>query len=362
MKPMRDGSGSTQPQSLYRRQDSSSVTGQSLRSLGRLATRLAPSTLENFDVHRELTSEPAVYVVDAFTATPFHGNRASVCLLEWELPETAMQATATEMNHSETAFARPLDGPPALATRFSLRWFTPAVEVPLCGHATLATSAVIFRELGNPAQEIYFEAKSGKISARRDGARIALDLPVEDFRPIDVASDVLAALGVSEVKATYYARKDRNLLLHVANESEVRNLAPDFARLRTARGNAAFLGVIVTARGSNGYDFVSRYFAPWVGIDEDPVTGSAHCVLTPYWASLTGKHEMRAYQASPRGGEMTVRLRGGRVELVGEAVMMAAERCGWGSQTASTVSKTLAKLALKNRPRWSMGQPNGRYG
>jgi len=145
-----------------------------------------------------------------------------------------------------------------------------------------------------------------------------------DFRPTTVVPDVLVALGVREVKGACYARKDRNLLLHLANESEVRSLGPDFARLRAARGDAPFLGVIVTATGSGGYDFVSRFFAPWVGIDEDPVTGAAHCALTPYWASLTGKREMRAYQASPRGGEMTARSRGERVDLVGEAVMVAA--------------------------------------
>jgi PhzF family phenazine biosynthesis protein len=235
-----------------------------------------------------------------------------------------MQAIAAEMNHSETAFALPLDGPPTLATRFSLRWFTPEVEVPLCGHATLATSAVILRELANPVHEMHFETQSGRLSARRDGARIALDFPAEDFRPTAVAPEVCAALGAREVKAACSARKDRNLLLQLGRESEVRDLAPDFTRLRAARGNAPFLGVIVTAAGSGGYDFVSRYFAPWVGIDEDPVTGAAHCALTPYWASLTGKREMRAYQASRRGGEMTVRFKGERVELVGEAVIVAA--------------------------------------
>lgn len=269
-------------------------------------------------------SELPLYIVDAFTTTPFRGNPAAVCLLDRELPETTMQAVAAEMKHSETAFARPLDGPPTLATRFSLHWFTPVLEVPLCGHATLATSAVIFREIGNPAHEMHFDTKSGRLSARRDAARIVLDFPAEDFRPTAVPPDVVAALGGPEVKAACYARKDRSLLLHLVNESDVRNLAPDPTRLRAARGDAPFLGVIVTAAGSGGYDFVSRFFAPWAGIDEDPVTGAAHCALAPYWASLTGKREMRAYQASARGGEMTVRLRGERVDLVGEAVMVAA--------------------------------------
>jgi len=264
-----------------------------------------------------------LYIVDAFTATPFRGNPASVCLLERELPEATMQAIAAEMKHSETAFALPLDGPPRRATRFALRWFTPEVEVPLCGHATLATAAVILCELANPGHVIHFETQSGRLSARRDGGHIALDFPAEDFRPTAVAPEVSAALGACEVKAACYARKDRNLLLHLGRESEVRDLAPDFTRLRAARGNAPFLGVIVTAAGSGDYDFVSRYFAPWVGIDEDPVTGAAHCALAPYWASLTGKCAMRAYQASRRGGEMTVRCKGERVELVGDAVIVA---------------------------------------
>ena len=268
--------------------------------------------------------EIPLYVVDAFTAKAFGGNPASVCILGHPVPATTMQAIAAEMNHSETAFLRPLDGPPAIATRFSLRWFTPEVEVPLCGHATLAASAVLFWEVVNPAPQMHFETESGALSARRDGEGIALDFPAEDFRSASVEPAVLSALGVSKPIATCYARKGRSLLLHLEDEREVRELMPDFARLRAARGEAPFLGVIVTAPGSDDYDFVSRYFAPWVGIDEDPVTGAAHCALTPYWTRLTGRQEMRAYQASRRGGEMTVRLRGDRVELVGQAVVVAS--------------------------------------
>jgi PhzF family phenazine biosynthesis protein len=268
-------------------------------------------------------SELPLYIVDAFTTNRFHGNPASVCLVETEIPEATMQAIAAEMNHSETAFALPLEGAPESGTRFSLRWFTPTVEVPLCGHATLATAAVILHELENPAHTIHFETKSGRLSARREGPRIALDFPAADSRPTTAAPAVCAALGAQDVRAACYAREDRSLLLHLANESEVRDLAPDFTQLRLARGDEEFLGVVVTTAGSGEFDFVSRYFAPWLGIDEDPVTGAAHCVLAPYWARLTGKDEMRAYQASRRGGEMTVRLKGDRVELVGEAVIVA---------------------------------------
>ena len=267
--------------------------------------------------------ELPLYIVDAFSTVRFRGNPASVCVLEREIPESTMQAIAGEMKHSETAFARPLDGWPGVASRFRLRWFTPEVEVPLCGHATLATAVVIMRALGNPAGRLHFETKSGELSARREGTGIALDFPAEVVEPTEVGPKVCAALGVQEVKGAWCARGESNLLLELGSESEVRGLAPDFPRLCAARGEAPFLGVIVTAAGSGEFDFVSRYFAPWLGVDEDPVTGAAHCALTPYWSRRTGKREMRAYQASRRGGEMKVRLNGNRVDLVGEAVIVA---------------------------------------
>lgn len=265
-----------------------------------------------------------LYVVDAFTATPFRGNPASVCLLEHELPDATLRSIAAEMKHSETAFALPLNGLAASATAFSLRWFTPEVEVPLCGHATLATSAVILHELANPARRIDFETMSGRLSAQRDTAGIALDFPAQDFHAAAVSSDVLAALGVRDAVGTFRARRDRNVLIHLPHEADVRELKPDIPALKAAGESESFLGVIVTAAASGRYDFVSRYFAPWVGVDEDPVTGAAHCVLAPYWAKITGKQEMRAYQASVRGGEMALRVGAGRVVLVGAAVVVAA--------------------------------------
>jgi PhzF family phenazine biosynthesis protein len=288
-------------------------------------------------VGREVTTQRAVscrpamhtiglYLVDAFTAVPFRGNPASVCLLdrEREIDDATMQAVAAEMNHSETAFVRPLEGPPDRSTRFALRWFTPKVEVPLCGHATLASATVVFREARNQAGTISFETRSGTLTARRQGDAIALDFPVADIRPAPVSADVLRALGIDQCLSSHIARSGRSLLLHVADASTVRDLRPEFARLVRARGDDTFLGIIVTAAGDSGYDFVSRYFAPWVGIDEDPVTGSAHCALAPYWSSITGKSEMRAHQASARGGDIIVRMRGDRVDLVGEAVVLAS--------------------------------------
>lgn len=276
-------------------------------------------------------AHPSLFIVDAFTSAPFGGNPASVCLVDRDLSPRLMQAIAHEMNHSETAFVRPHDGGAEQATHFSLRWFTPEVEVPLCGHATLATAHAIFTELANPALELRFETQSGTLSARREGARVALDFPAESHEEDSVRPALLTALGVEQIKWSGGARRGRNLLLQLSSESAVRSLSPDFSRLRAAREEDDFLGIIVTAAGDSGYDFVSRYFAPWVGIDEDPVTGSAHCALAPFWFRLTGKRTMRAFQASRRGGELEVRYLGERVELVGTAVTVVTGGMRWAT-------------------------------
>jgi PhzF family phenazine biosynthesis protein len=266
-----------------------------------------------------------LYVVDAFTGPGLRGNPAGVCLLKEELPDAVMRKIAADLGHSETAFVRPLEGTPEKVPDFALRWFTPEVEVPLCGHATLATAAVLFGELRNPFTSLSFETKSGELLARRrDAGRIALSLPAETFSPAEASPAVLQALGAGKPLGSYLARMDRNLLLELSSEAEVRALKPDFARLKAAKGEEPFLGIIVTARGAGEYDFVSRYFAPWVGIDEDPVTGSAHCALGPFWAKRLAKTELRALQASPRGGAMTVRPADGRVELEGAAVVVSS--------------------------------------
>jgi predicted PhzF superfamily epimerase YddE/YHI9 len=177
--------------------------------------------------------------------------------------------------------------------------------------------------LGNPASELQFETKSGVLVGRRKGARTALDFPAADIRLGRVSPAVTGALGVHEMKGVCQVRQGRNLLIHLRHEREVRELAPDFAALLVARADEPFLGVIVTAAGSSGYDFVSRCFAPWMGVNEDPVTGAAHCALGPYWAGLLRKTELRAYQASKRGGELTVHVHGERVALIGEAVIVS---------------------------------------
>jgi predicted PhzF superfamily epimerase YddE/YHI9 len=218
-----------------------------------------------------------------------------------------MQSVAAEMNLSETAFLlHHQDG-------FSLRWFTPAVEVDLCGHATLASAHALWEERILET-DVRFHTRSGLLTATRNGEWIELDFPVKAEERTEAPPLLLESLGA---KATYVGRNQFDYLVEVATEDELRALEPDHARLRTI----PVRGVIVTARSSDPrFDFVSRFFAPGSGVDEDPVTGSAHCALTPYWAKKLGKDEMTAFQASHRGGVVRVRLAGDRVKLGGRAV------------------------------------------
>lgn len=252
-----------------------------------------------------------IYQVDAFTAKPFAGNPAAVCLLPEVREESWMQNVAMEMNLSETAFLVRRAG------EFSLRWFTPTVEVDLCGHATLASAHVLW-ETGELAPETpaRFGTRSGLLIATRREGWIELDFPADPPRPAPPPPGLLESLGVS---AKYVGRGTLDFLVEVESESLVRALEPDFRLLKSASGQGR--GAIVTSRSdSPDYDFVSRYFAPAAGIDEDPVTGSTHCCLTPFWAERLGKSELRAYQASSRGGSLRVRDRGERVSLYGQAV------------------------------------------
>lgn len=246
---------------------------------------------------------------DAFTNRPFSGNPAAVCVLENAPSDGWMQNVAREMNLSETAFLVPQDG------AYELRWFTPAVEVALCGHATLASAHVLWED-GHLAKDkqARFQTRSGLLTADLRGEWIELDFPATLQQPCDAPPDLLAALGAP---ALHIGRNKFDYLVEVASEEIVRGLKPDHALLR----KLPVRGVIVTARSSSGeFDFVSRFFAPGSGIDEDPVTGSAHCSLGPFWGARLGKEEMTAYQASPRGGVVRVRLKGARVILGGQAV------------------------------------------
>ncbi|MBV8517261.1 MAG: PhzF family phenazine biosynthesis protein [Acidobacteria bacterium] len=248
--------------------------------------------------------------VDAFTAAAFRGNPAAVCLLDRERDDAWMQNVAAEMNLSETAFLLQRDD------GYSLRWFTPAVEVALCGHATLASAHALWEEqLLDANERARFYTKSGLLTADRDGEWIELDFPATAANASDAPDGLLDALGLAG--ASFIGRNKFDYLVEVDSEETVRALAPDHARLRTI----PVRGVIVTSRASNGdYDFVSRFFAPGSGVDEDPVTGSAHCALAPYWAAKLGREELTGFQASARGGIVRVRVDGARVKLRGNAV------------------------------------------
>lgn len=261
--------------------------------------------------------EIPVLQIDAFATEPFKGNPAAVCLLNEAKPAAWMQNVAAEMNLAETAFVVPRQA----GDGFDLRWFTPAVEVPLCGHATLASAHALWEtERLSTAQEARFHTLSGVLTARRAQGVIEMDFPAIFTRPAALPPLIRKALNVTPRAVQVSWRSDGtdgNYLLELDAEKTVRDLQPDFSRLRQFT-NA---GVIVTARGDESpYDFVSRYFACYVGIDEDPVTGMAHCMLTPYWAEQLGQTELKAYQASARGGAVNVRLNGDRVALGGSAV------------------------------------------
>jgi PhzF family phenazine biosynthesis protein len=265
-----------------------------------------------------------VYQVDAFTHEPFRGNPAAVCLLPRNYEDNVLQAIAAEMNLSETAFLSFPGGKPSMESRsFSLRWFTPETEVMLCGHATLATAAVLFYDIGIPPYEITFETKSGRLTARREKNGILLDFPAETPVPIDMPKDLIKSLGVAEPQNVLYAKVRKILLVHLENEESVKRLKPNFELMKLVTTKEDIEGVIVTSSSDPPYDFISRYFAPWVGVNEDPVTGVAHTILTPYWSGILGKKQMLAYQASARGGRLIVRLSStDRVYLIGKAVIV----------------------------------------
>jgi PhzF family phenazine biosynthesis protein len=250
-----------------------------------------------------------VYQIDSFAEQPFAGNPAAVCLLDGTRKARWMQAMATEMNLSETAFVR------RLGSDFELRWFTPTMEVELCGHGTLAAAHALWREgTVELDQQIRFQTCSGVLTAVRNVAEIQLDFPATPPEECAISEEILAALSISP---TYIGRSRFDKLLLVADEETVRGLRPDFSRL----AGLGARGVIVTSpSGDRRFDFVSRYFAPGAGIDEDPVTGSAHCCLAPFWAERLGRNELTGYQASARGGIVRTIVQGDRVLLGGRAV------------------------------------------
>lgn len=252
-----------------------------------------------------------IFQVDAFATEPFKGNPAGVCLLREAADPAWMQNVAKEMNLSETAFLVPRgDG-------FGLRWFTPKVEVELCGHATLSSAHILFEEkILRADQTARFQTLSGLLTAARDGEWIELDFPARPPHSAspDWAPDLVSALGV---KPSYIGLSKEDVLVEVADEATVRELEPDIAALAAVPAR----GVIVTSRAATtGFDFVSRFFAPAVGIAEDPVTGSSHTVLAPFWTERLRKESLTAYQASARGGVLRVRLVKDRVKIAGQAL------------------------------------------
>lgn len=247
----------------------------------------------------------SIFQVDAFSSELFAGNPAAIVPLEAWLPDSLLQAIAAENNLSETAFFV------AAEEGLHLRWFTPRVEVALCGHATLATAHVLFSHLGYAGDQIHFNSHSGELIARRYGDRITLDFPATRAVAAECDARVVAAVGGQPDSA--FVVGERDLMLVYTSQREVELLKPDFSALVAATPRC----IIATAPG-NEVDFVSRFFGPAVGVDEDPVTGSAHCSLTPYWSRRFGRDVMQARQLSARGGELRCELQGARVLLSGQ--------------------------------------------
>ena len=245
-----------------------------------------------------------IFQLDAFTTRRFAGNPAAVVVLDRFLDDALLQAVAAENNLAETAFVVPSEG------RYRLRWFTPTVEVPLCGHATLAAGAVVVERLEPGRDSVVFDTASGPLTVDREGTAYRMELPARTVRAVPLPLPLSTALGVTPVET---AIDGNNYLALLPAAEDVRSLEPDLAAI--ARLDRT--GVVVTAAGDGTHDFVSRYFAPAKGIPEDPVTGGAHCALVPFWAARTGKQTFLAYQASRRGGEIACRLVGDRVQLRG---------------------------------------------
>ena len=251
-----------------------------------------------------------LHVVDAFTNVPFRGNPAAVCVLETESDPSWMQLVAREMNLSETAFLHSIDG------GFSLRWFTPTAEVNLCGHATLASAHILWATNILARNEVArFLTKSGWLTAKSDGSWIEMDFPIDVPQLCEIPAN-LADVFPCELQSIQRGRED--YLIELTDEKTVRELRPNFTML----GELDARGVIVTARG-NEVDFVSRFFAPAAGINEDPVTGSAHCTLAPFWKSKLGKSQLVAHQVSERGGVIHITIDGDRVLLRGQCVSIS---------------------------------------
>lgn len=263
--------------------------------------------------------EISVYQVDAFTSKACKGNPAAVCIVDRSIEDRVMQDIAAEMNLSETAFVVPFQE----AGHYFIRWFTPKTEVPLCGHATLAASKVIFDCLGFVGGKILFDSAGGKLESRRHENGFTLDFPADEPVEASPADDILEAMGIRKYRDVVYGKTTNKLVVRLHSEKEVRSVSPDFEKMKSVKLCFPVRGVGVTAEGEGDHDIVSRYFNPWAGVNEDPVTGSVHTLLAPYWSSILGKREFRALQASQRGGEILIRIMNDRrLEFIGDAVVV----------------------------------------
>ncbi|XP_003969511.1 phenazine biosynthesis-like domain-containing protein isoform X1 [Takifugu rubripes] len=276
--------------------------------------------------------EIPVFTIDAFTNVQFEGNPAAVCLLQQELRDELYQKIAAEMNLSETTFISVLDPSDNFTTgsRFHLRWFTPTTEVSLCGHATLASAAVLFQHMKNVNHTLVFETRSGDLAVSMQEAAYLMDFPLNtpvQQDPNEFRDIIKTAVGNNPVQDVCFSSSTKKLLIRLAdscNRSVLTSLKVDPVALQRNETSGRVKGLIITLKGSPdskpGYDFYSRYFAPWNGIPEDPVTGSAHTVLGGYWSQKLGKTKMHAYQCSSRGGELQLEVKDERIHISGKAV------------------------------------------
>lgn len=256
------------------------------------------------------------FIVDAFTDRPFRGNPAGVCMVESELSDDVMLQIAQELNLSETAFIRPLEK----SGTFSIRYFSPKMEIPLCGHATLASARVVFAAHGlSEAHFINIQALDLAVRTSKD--RISMVFPVYETHPAEAPPALLAALGIKAIRNAVYNKETQDLLLEIADPNELAGLDPDFSALY--RSHDSIKGVLVTAAsGTDGYDFHSRFFWPWSGTNEDPVTGGSHTFLAKYWSTRLGKTKMKSFQSSQRSGFMDVELVDGHLLISSQAIIV----------------------------------------
>lgn len=265
--------------------------------------------------------EAPFYTVDSFTHTPFKGNPAALCLMPCSHPDSLYLDISREVNTPETAFMEQ-----QAPGTYRLRWFTPLREVPLCGHGTLAAAHILFNELHHEGEHVKFNTAAGTLHAWNTPDGVKMDFPMNKPTPAEPQRQVLDALGIEQFHEFLYSDTNQKLVIRLDTAQDVEAVHPDPRRLLEADNPLGWRAVVVTAPGSEPYDFVSRSFAPFMGIDEDPVTGSNHTVLGPYWGEVLGKRRMRAYQASSRGGSLTVENVGTRVHLTGRAVTVITGR------------------------------------